>query len=92
VLHDVRYMPRARRNLISLGELRGNAYVYHVDRDKLTMRVKRDTKLMLKGGRTSNNLCKVHVCIVLGGAGEEEAVGSAWADESDESSSTGSCK
>jgi hypothetical protein len=31
VLQDVRYVPRARRNLISLGGLHANGYVYHVE-------------------------------------------------------------
>jgi hypothetical protein len=43
-----------------------------VDRDKETMRVKKDKKLGLKGRGTKNNLYKVHVCIVPGG-GEEVA-------------------
>jgi hypothetical protein len=43
---------RARRNLISLGKLYGSGYVYRVDRDKLTMWVKKDKKLVLKGRRT----------------------------------------
>ena len=72
VLRDVRYMPRARRNLISLEQLHGKGYLYRVDRDKLTMRVKADMKLVMKGRRTTNNLCKVHVCIVQGGAGEKQ--------------------
>jgi hypothetical protein len=33
-LQDVRYVPRARRNLISLGELLGGGYVYHFYMDK----------------------------------------------------------
>jgi hypothetical protein len=37
VLQDVRYVSRSQRNLISLGELHGNGYVYRVDRDKLTI-------------------------------------------------------
>jgi hypothetical protein len=73
-------------------ELHGNGYVYHVDRDKLTMRVKKVKKLVLKGRRTKNNLYKVHVCIIPGGAEEEGAVGLAWATESDEDSDAGSCK
>jgi hypothetical protein len=75
VLQDVRYVPKARRNLISLGELHGNGYVYRVDRDKLTMRVKKDKKLVLKSRRTKNNLYKVHVCIIPGGAEEQGATG-----------------
>ena len=72
VLQDVRYMPRAQRILISLGELHGKGYLYHVERDKLTMRVKADNKLVMKGKRTNNNLYKVHVCIVQGGAGSRQ--------------------
>ena len=72
VLQDVRYVPRARRNLISLGELHGKGYVYRVDRDKLTMRVKKNKELVMKGRRTRNNLYKVRVCIVSGGAEEEQ--------------------
>jgi hypothetical protein len=68
VLQDVRYAPRAHINLISLGELHGIGYVYYAHRDKLTMRVKKDKKLALKGSRTRNSMYKVHVCIVPTGA------------------------
>jgi hypothetical protein len=40
VLQDVRYVSRARRNLISLGELHGNGYVYRVDRDRGIVRIR----------------------------------------------------
>ena len=58
------------------------------------MRVKKNKELVLKGRRTKNNLYKVHVSIVPGGAEEEqhEAAGSAWATESVEGSDAGSCK
>lgn len=94
VLQDVRYVPRARKNLISLGELHSNGYIYRVDRDKLHMRVKKNKELVLKARRTRNNLYKVHVSIVPGGAEEEhdEAAGSAEATESDEGSDAGSYK
>uniref|UniRef100_A0ACD5ZAT4 Uncharacterized protein n=1 Tax=Avena sativa TaxID=4498 RepID=A0ACD5ZAT4_AVESA len=93
VLRDVRYVPWACKNLISLGELHDNGYTYHVDRDKLFMRVKKNKKLMLKGRRTRNNLYKVRVSIVPGGAEEkhDEAAGSAGAIGSDEGSDDGSC-
>ena len=86
-------MPSARRNLILLGELHGNGYVYRVDRDKVTMRVKKDKKLILKGRRTKNNLYKVHVSIVASGAEEEAAAaGLVWATEFKEDSDAGSCE
>jgi hypothetical protein len=59
VLQDVRYAPRAHKNLISLGELHGIGYVYYAHRDKLTMRVKKD----MKSSRTRNSMYKVHVCV-----------------------------
>jgi hypothetical protein len=37
VIQDVTYVPRTRRNFISLGELHGNGYFYRIDRNKLTM-------------------------------------------------------
>jgi hypothetical protein len=50
------------------------------------MWVKKDNKLILKGGRTRNNLYKMHVSIILGGAEEEEAAkGSALSTESNDS-------
>ena len=39
VPQDVKHVPRAQSNLISLGELQGLGYFYHVDRDMLTMRI-----------------------------------------------------
>jgi hypothetical protein len=93
VLKIVRYVTRARRNLITCGKLHGNNYVSRVDMGKLTMRVKKDKKLVLKGMRTRNNLYKVHVIIIPGGAGEEEvAAGSTWATQFGEDSHAGSCK
>jgi hypothetical protein len=77
-LQDVRYVPRACRNLISLGELHDGDYVYHVYMDKLIKQVKNEKKMVLKGKRTRNNLNKVLVSIILGGGEKEEAaVGSA---------------
>ena len=64
LLKGVRHVPRLRRNLISLGDLHDNGYVYEVDRDKKTMKVKKDKVTVMKGERTKNNLYKLQVCIV----------------------------
>jgi len=71
LLKGVRHVPRLRRNLISLGDLHGNGYVYNVDRDKKTMRVKKGKVTVMKGERMKNNLYKVQGCIVGGGAIKE---------------------
>ena len=94
VLQDVRYVSSAPRNLISLGELHGNAYVHRVDMNKLTMRVKENQKLVMKGGRTKNNMYKVHVCIVPGGTEEKDkaVIGVVKATKSDGYSDAGSCE
>ena len=66
VLKDVRHIPKVRRNLISLGELHGDGYVYKVDRVKKTLMFKKDKKLMMKGKRNKNNLYKMRASFVEG--------------------------
>jgi hypothetical protein len=93
MLQDVRYMPRARRNLISLGELHGKGYLYYGDRDNSIMKVKANKKLVMKGKRTSNNLYKVHVCIVQGGAGKRQDAETCMVEAAEsKESGAGSCK
>jgi hypothetical protein len=75
VLQDVRYPSGAWGHLVSLGELHGKGYVYRVVRNKLTVGVKKDKKLALKGMRnTNNNLYIEHVSIIPGGAEDDGAV------------------
>ena len=89
VLQDVRYMPRARRNLISLGALHGKGYLFHVDRDTLTMRIVKNKEVVMKAGRTSSHLYKVHVCIVPGGAGEGQDAETCTADAAESKGDSG---
>ena len=57
------------------------------------MRVKKNKKLVMKGRRTRNNLYKVQVFIVPGGAKQDEVMtGVVGATESGEDSDAGSCE
>ena len=66
VLMDVRRVPKVQRNLIPLGELHGDGYVYKVDRVKKTLMFKKDKKLMMKGKRNKNNLYKMRASFLEG--------------------------
>ena len=65
-LNEVRHVPALKKNLISLGVLDSNGYVYHSERGAL--KVSKGSMVVMRGTKLQNNLYKLKGNTVTGGA------------------------
>lgn len=64
-LSGVRYVPELRKNLISLGTLQANGYLFRSDGDKDIIRVNKGAITVMREGRTASNIYKLLGSIVI---------------------------
>lgn len=66
MLSEVCYVPELRKNLISLGTLKGNGYAFWSDGDKDIMRVNKGAMTLMTTKRSAENIYKLLGCITMG--------------------------
>ena len=67
LLKGIKYVPRLRRNLISLGLVHDEGWLYQTTPDKKTLRVIREGKTVMVGEKSSAHQYKLMGSIVEGG-------------------------
>ena len=67
LLKGVKHVPGLRRNLISLGLLHDEGWLYHAAPDKKTLRVMREDKTVMVGEKSSAHQYKLMGSVVEGG-------------------------
>jgi hypothetical protein len=67
VLRGVRHVLGLRRNLISLGALRGDGMLFRAEPDLKTIKIMKGDETVMMGERTVSHLYKLQGCTVAGG-------------------------
>ena len=67
ILKGVKHVPGLRRNLISLGLLHEDGWLYHVEPDRRTMKVMQGGKTVLMGEKSGAHQYNLRGSIVKGG-------------------------
>ena len=75
VLRGVKHVPEIRRNLISLGALNHDGFLFRAEPDGRTMKIMKGDDAMMIGERMTSNLYKLQGCVVAGGVIEDGVAG-----------------